>query len=105
MSGEPKAPVFQSAILSAMSDSHRLTWLTESYSAILEYRLQYRKIMVGRFLKANYDLQGLKEKDNELHLINAFILICDLIDFIFLNFPNDVRSCTDPTALILPTNN
>ena len=47
LSGLPKAPVFQSAILSAMSDSHRLTWLTESYSNILEYKLKYRKIMVG----------------------------------------------------------
>ena len=94
-----------------MSDSHRLTWLTESYSSILEYRLSYRKIMVRTieiiFLKANYQcfLQCLKEKDNELHLINAFILISDLIDFIFLNFPNDVLSCTDATALILSTNN
>ena len=45
--GLPKAPVFQSGVLSKMSDSHRLTWLTESYSTITEYRLRYRKIRVN----------------------------------------------------------
>lgn len=45
LTGLPKAPVFQSGQLSKMSDSHLLTWLTESYSRIIEYRLVYRKII------------------------------------------------------------
>ena len=44
--GLPKAPVFQSGLLSKMSTSHTLTWTTESHETITEYRLTYRKIMV-----------------------------------------------------------
>ena len=42
----PKAPVFQSGLLSKMSTSHTLSWSTESHERITEYRLTYRKIMV-----------------------------------------------------------
>ena len=70
-------------------------------------KLWYGFLVRLSFLRpiTNVFLQCLKEKDNEVHLINAFILISDLIDFIFQNFPTDVPSCTDPTALIRPTNN
>ena len=44
--GLPKAPVFQSGLLSKMSTSHTLSWSTESHERITEYRLTYRKIMV-----------------------------------------------------------
>ena len=47
LAGLPKAPVFQSGQLSKMSNSHVLTWLTESYSRIIEYRLVYRKVIVS----------------------------------------------------------
>jgi len=43
LTGLPRAPVFQSGILSKMSNSHILSWATESYSTIVEYRLVYRK--------------------------------------------------------------
>lgn len=45
LTGLPKAPVFQSGLLSKMSTSHTLTWTTESHETITEYRLTYRKIM------------------------------------------------------------
>lgn len=44
VTGIPKTPVFQSNILSKMSTSHTLTWITESYSPVMEYRVIYRKI-------------------------------------------------------------
>ena len=47
ISGIPKTPVFQSNLLSKMSNSHTLTWITESYSPVTEYRVIYRKISVS----------------------------------------------------------
>ena len=51
MAGLPKAPVFQSGLLSKLSNSHCLTWLTESHSRITEYRLVYRKVIVSPIIK------------------------------------------------------
>jgi len=48
VTGLPHAPVFQSGILSKSSNSHHLSWLTESYSHIAEYRLVYRKIVESK---------------------------------------------------------
>lgn len=45
LTGLPETPMFQGGILSKMSDSHQLSWITESYSKIIEYRLDYRKII------------------------------------------------------------
>jgi len=45
LTGLPMAPVFQSGLLSKLSNSHCLTWLTESHSRITEYRLVYRKVI------------------------------------------------------------
>jgi len=44
VTGIPKTPIFQSNTLSKMSNSHTLTWITESYSTVMEYRVIYRKI-------------------------------------------------------------
>jgi len=44
VTGIPKAPVFRSNLLSKSSNSHTLTWVTESYSPVSEYRVIYRKI-------------------------------------------------------------
>ena len=53
-SGNPNTPVFNSRVDSKSRTSYRLSWVTESYATIDEYRLLYRKLPVSEiqdFLK------------------------------------------------------
>ena len=46
-SGNPNTPVFNSRVDSKSRTSYRLSWVTESYATIDEYRLLYRKLPVS----------------------------------------------------------
>ena len=45
--GNPGKPGFHSKVLNTGRDSYKLSWITTSYEAILEYRLLYRKLPVS----------------------------------------------------------
>ena len=45
-SGNPNPPVFNSQVLSKTQTSYKISWVSESYSPIEEYRLLYRKLPV-----------------------------------------------------------
>lgn len=45
--GNPNTPVFNSRVDSKTRTSYRLSWITESYATIDEYRLLYRKLPVS----------------------------------------------------------
>eukprot|EP00096_Caligus_rogercresseyi_P003115 TRINITY_DN1570_c0_g1_i1.p1 TRINITY_DN1570_c0_g1~~TRINITY_DN1570_c0_g1_i1.p1 ORF type:complete len:506 (+),score=90.45 TRINITY_DN1570_c0_g1_i1:124-1641(+) len=42
--GNPNTPVFNSHVTSESPTSYKLSWITESYSRIMEYRLLYRRL-------------------------------------------------------------
>nr|XP_040580758.1 limbic system-associated membrane protein-like [Lepeophtheirus salmonis] len=44
--GNPTKPVFNSLVLSKTKTSYKISWVTNSYSPILEYRLFYRMLSV-----------------------------------------------------------
>jgi len=44
LKGNPTAPVFKSREVSQFKNQHTVTWITESYSTVNEYRLLYRKV-------------------------------------------------------------
>lgn len=45
--GNPNTPVFNSRVDSKSRTSYKLSWITESYATIEEYRLLYRKLPVS----------------------------------------------------------
>uniref|UniRef100_A0A0K2SVD6 Ig-like domain-containing protein n=1 Tax=Lepeophtheirus salmonis TaxID=72036 RepID=A0A0K2SVD6_LEPSM len=47
--GNPNTPVFNSHVTSKSPTSYKLSWITESYSRIEEYRLLYRRLPVSYF--------------------------------------------------------
>lgn len=81
VTGIPKAPVFQSNILSKMSNSHTLTWITESYSPVIEYRVIYRKISDENakdvlYVWTNLNLQS--DQKNEGAIFNKTYILDNL---------------------------
>ena len=50
--GNPSPPVFNSQVLSKSQTSYKISWATESYEPIEEYRLLYRRLPVRPFPKA-----------------------------------------------------
>ncbi len=46
--GNPNTPVFNSRVDSKSRTSYKLSWITESYATIEEYRLLYRKLPVSK---------------------------------------------------------
>lgn len=47
ISGHPGRPVFNSQVLSKSQTTYKISWTTESFAPIEEYRLLYRKLPVS----------------------------------------------------------
>ena len=45
----PNTPIFNSRVDSKSPTNYKLSWITESYAMIQEYRLLYRKLPVSEF--------------------------------------------------------
>ena len=80
--GLPKAPVFQSGLLSKMSTSHTLSWSTESHERITEYRLTYRKIMVR--LKCYKCLKCPSVKSVKCHVSSFMFQVSSVVSSVYV---------------------
>ena len=47
LSGNPGRPAFNSQVLSNSQTTYKISWITESFTPIEEYRLLYRKLPVS----------------------------------------------------------
>ncbi|XP_059095815.1 brother of CDO-like [Tigriopus californicus] len=61
--GNPNTPVFNSQVLSKSQTSYTISWITESYAPIEEYKLLYRKIPSSTSSSTGLDQDRRRSKD------------------------------------------